>query len=287
MPLSHYSKFSLTPHSSKIAFKVFVDLFFSGWVEYLLDCRIFNSMMDHLVYFLLLALLAEILGTMGGFGSSLFFVPIASYFLDFQSVLGITGLFHVTSNLSKIALFRNGFDKKLVISVGLPAVLFVVVGAWLSHWIDTRYLEIALAIFLLGSSLVLLLFKKLVLPANQTNAVLGGAFSGLVAGMVGTGGAIRGITLSAFNLQTEVFIATSAIIDLGIDTSRSIVYAANGYVHRADLYLIPWLFIVSGVGTWIGKQILKKVSAEHFKTLVLVFIFITGLVTLYGVLQKG
>jgi uncharacterized membrane protein YfcA len=41
------------------------------------------------------------------------------------------------------------------------------------------------------------------------------------------------------------------------------------------------------VGTWIGKQILKKVSAEHFKTLVLVFIFITGLVTLYGVLQKG
>ena len=46
--------------------------------------------MEHLVYFILLALLCEILGTVGGFGSSLFFVPIAGFFLDFQSVLGTT-----------------------------------------------------------------------------------------------------------------------------------------------------------------------------------------------------
>jgi hypothetical protein len=42
-----------------------------------------------------LALLAEILETVGGFASSLFFIPIASYFLDIHSVLGITALFHV------------------------------------------------------------------------------------------------------------------------------------------------------------------------------------------------
>ena len=115
-------------------------------------------MMDHLVYFLLLALVAEILGTVGGFGSSLFFVPIASYFLDFQSVLGITGLFHVTSNLSKIVLFRKGFNKKLIFSVGIPAVIFVVVGALLSKYINTSYLEIALAVFLLVTSLLLLIY---------------------------------------------------------------------------------------------------------------------------------
>jgi uncharacterized membrane protein YfcA len=62
--------------------------------------------LENLYLFILLALLAEIAGTVGGFGSSLFFVPIASYFLDFHSVLGITALFHVSSNLSKIAFFR-------------------------------------------------------------------------------------------------------------------------------------------------------------------------------------
>ena len=256
-------------------------------VEIFAECCTFKCIMDHLVYFLLLALVAEVLGTVGGFGSSLFFVPMASYFLDFQSVLGITALFHVTSNLSKIILFRKGFDKKLIFSVGIPAVVFVVLGAWLSDFISTTYLEISLAIFLLATSLLLLLFRNFVLPATFTNSVIGGALSGFIAGLVGTGGAIRGITLTAFNLKTEVFIATSAIIDLGIDSSRSIVYAANGYVHRGDLYLIPWLFGVSWVGTLIGKQILTSVSDAHFKTLVLVLIFITGVVTLWSVLKKG
>ena len=132
--------------------------------------------MDHLVYFLLLALLAEILGTVGGFGSSLFFVPIASYFLDFQSVLGITGLFHVTSNLSKIVLFRKGFNKKLIFSVGIPAVIFVVVGALLSKYINTSYLEIALAVFLLVTSLLLLIFKNFVLPAPSPTRCWGVLF---------------------------------------------------------------------------------------------------------------
>jgi uncharacterized membrane protein YfcA len=39
--------------------------------------------------FILLALLAEVIGTVGGFGSSVFFVPVANFFLDFQSVLGL------------------------------------------------------------------------------------------------------------------------------------------------------------------------------------------------------
>jgi uncharacterized membrane protein YfcA len=56
--------------------------------------------LEHLPLFILLSLIVEVLGTIGGFGSSLFFVPIASYFLDFHSVLGITALFHVLSNLT-------------------------------------------------------------------------------------------------------------------------------------------------------------------------------------------
>ncbi|GAK91298.1 hypothetical protein JCM19297_795 [Nonlabens ulvanivorans] len=54
------------------------------------------------------------LGTVGGFGSSVFFVPIANFYFDFQSVLGITALFHLSSNVTKIAFFRKGLDKRLL-----------------------------------------------------------------------------------------------------------------------------------------------------------------------------
>ena len=57
--------------------------------------------------FILLALVAEVLGTIGGFGSSVFFVPLGNFYFDFQSVLGIAAVFHLSSNLSKMGSNRQ------------------------------------------------------------------------------------------------------------------------------------------------------------------------------------
>jgi uncharacterized membrane protein YfcA len=224
--------------------------------------------------------MAEILGTVGGFGSSMFFVPIASYFLDFHSVLGITALFHVSSNVTKIFFFRKGYSTKLIINIGIPAVLFVILGSYISRFIKTDILEILLGCFLVCVSLVLLLFKKIIIKPTTFNSVSGGIISGFIAGLLGTGGAIRGITLSAFSLPHDVFIATSAIIDLGIDSSRSVVYYLNGYITKDILYLVPILLVVSITGTWIGKKILGRMSEDQFKSTVLLLILITGIITL-------
>ncbi len=236
--------------------------------------------MDHLYSFVVLAFVAEVLGTIGGFGSSLFFVPIAAYFLDYHSVLGITALFHVSSNLTKIALFRHGFDKNIILWVGIPAVAFVVLGAYLSQFVNTALLEKILGVFLIVISVFFFFNRNLKVEPSHRNALFGGIFSGLAAGLLGTGGAIRGLTLSSYQLRIEVFIATSAIIDLAIDTSRSVVYASNGYIHKHDLYLIPILLVVSILGTLVGKKILSKISEEKFKVIVLCMIFLTGIFSL-------
>ncbi len=65
-------------------------------------------MIDKYYLFVILALISEIIGTISGFGSSILFVPVASMFFDFKTVLGITAVFHVFSNLSKIALLASG-----------------------------------------------------------------------------------------------------------------------------------------------------------------------------------
>ena len=104
--------------------------------------------------------------------------------------------------------------------------------------------------------------------------------------MLGTGGAIRGLTLAAYDLKTEIFIATSAMIDLGFDSSRSVVYYYNGYIHYHDLYLIPILAVVNIVGTIIGKKILTKVSQAQFKSIVLFLFLITGIITLIKVITE-
>jgi uncharacterized protein len=97
--------------------------------------------------FLILALLAEIIGTIGGFGSSVFFVPIGNFYFDFHSVLGLTAIFHLSSNLSKIMLFKQGLNKFLILYIGIPSILFVVIGGLLTSYLNSFLLEIFLGSF--------------------------------------------------------------------------------------------------------------------------------------------
>lgn len=229
--------------------------------------------------FLLLAFLAEVIGTIGGFGSSVFFVPIGNFYFDFYSVLGLTAIFHLSSNLSKIFLFKKGLNKQLIWNIGLPSVIFVIVGGILSKYINSFLLEIILGLFLIGFSLLFLIKTDLEFAPNRKNAIFGGVFSGFSAGLLGTGGAIRGLTMAAFNLEKSVFVATSAFIDFLIDFSRTFVYYNNGYIHAHDLKYVPFLLIIGLIGTYLGKKILSFIPQDKFRRLSLGFILLIGLVT--------
>ncbi|CAM1338920.1 sulfite exporter TauE/SafE family protein [Tenacibaculum aestuarii] len=236
--------------------------------------------------FLLLALVAEIIGTIGGFGSSVFFVPLGNFYFDFYSVLGLTAIFHLSSNVSKIFLFKKGLDKKLLINIGIPSVIFVILGGVLSKHLNSMYLEIFLGVFLVAFSAFFLIRNRFSFSPNRKNAIVGGTLSGFSAGLLGTGGAIRGLTMAAFNLEKSVFIATSAFIDFMIDFSRTFVYYQNGYIHDHDLKYVPFLFIIGIVGTFIGKKILAYIPQSKFRTLSLTFILLIGIVTIVQLMLR-
>ena len=228
--------------------------------------------------FFLLALLAEIVGTISGFGSSILFVPLASLVLDFKVVLGITAVFHVFSNLSKIYLFQKGIDKQIALKLGIPAVLFVTLGAWLTNYIPQKEIELGMNFIIFSIALYMMSGHHKRIKESNTNLYLGGTLSGFFAGLIGTGGAIRGITLAAFNLEKDAFIATSAIIDMGVDVSRAGVYIASGYFQREHVILIPFLIIISIAGSYAGKRILNYIPEKTFQYIVLGVILLTSLI---------
>src|SRR5580765_3731175 len=173
--------------------------------------------MQETLLFFFLAFLSEIAGTVGGFGSSIFFVPLAQFFFDFKMVLGITAMLHVFSNAAKLVFFREHFSWRLVLIIGVPSVLLVIAGAYLSDQINIKYAELILASFCILFSLFFLWKPDFKIPPTKVNGATGGAIAGFIAGLVGTGGAIRAICLSAFALEKNVFVATSAAIDFGVD----------------------------------------------------------------------
>ena len=226
--------------------------------------------MDKSYYlFFLLALLAEIIGTISGFGSSILFVPLASIFINFKLVLGITAVFHVFSNLSKIFLFQKGINRNIAIKLGVPAVIFVILGAYLTSVIPLKEIELSMNLIILGLTILLISGVGKKIEQTNFNLYTGGVISGFMAGLIGTGGAIRGVTLAAFGLEKDIFIATSALIDLGVDTSRAVVYILQGYFQQEHIVFIPFLIVIAIVGSYLGKKVLVYLPEKYFHYVVL------------------
>ncbi|WP_243641651.1 hypothetical protein [Maribacter algicola] len=87
--------------------------------------------------------MAEVVGTVGGFGSSVFFVPFGNFFFDFHIVPGLTALFHLFSNMSKFILFKKGLDKErrairgfAMAAFNLEKGVFITTWAFIDFFID-------------------------------------------------------------------------------------------------------------------------------------------------------
>ena len=102
------------------------------------------------------------------------------------------------------------------------------------------------------------------LAPNRFNAISAGGIAGFLAGVIGTGGAIRGLALAAFDLEKSVFVATSAAIDSGVDFSRMTVYLGANYLASAFYWYIPGLLLVAFVGSYLGKIALGKLEQKTF-----------------------
>jgi len=104
-----------------------------------------------------------------------------------------------------------------------------------------------------------------------------GGLAGFLAGLIGTGGAIRGLMLSSLGISKELFVGTSAVIDFGVDLSRTVVYGLEGFIHLHDMVYIAGLFVVAFLGSYIGKLIIDRMKREWFHRVVLIFVFFSGL----------
>ncbi|MFN5372299.1 MAG: sulfite exporter TauE/SafE family protein [Bacteroidia bacterium] len=190
-------------------------------------------------------------------------------------------MFNINSNFIKVVMFHKGISKRIVVYLGTASVLAVFLGALLSTRVEAKSLEIFLGVFLIALSAVFLIKQHVVLKPNKTGLIWGGLSSGFAAGLLGTGGAIRGLALSSFALGKDAFVSTSALIDLGVDLSRTGVYFFEGYFKTVELSIILWLALVSAVGSYIGKRILNRISEDQFRKVVLWLILFVGIATVF------
>lgn len=218
---------------------------------------------------LLLTLISASFGTLTGFGTSTIMVPTLAIKFPLPEVLLFVGVIHWFGDLWKIFLFKKGINWKLIFLFGFPGIVASYLGASIPFSLDSKILEKLLAVFLFSYTLFILLKPKWEVSKGTKNALLGGTLSGFFAGIFGVGGAVRGVFLSAFNLDKSVYIFTSGVIAFFIDTTRLVrYYQGNIELNQLSYTLLLLSIPISFVGAIIAKKLVDKIPQENFRKIV-------------------
>lgn len=229
------------------------------------------------ILFFIAAFIAEMIGTVAGFGSSTIFLPLALFFVDFKTAIILVAIFHLFGNLARITFFRQGFDKRIILQFGVPGFLLSMLGAFLIGVLPQPLLKLILGIFLIVTSSSFLAKPGLKFPANTGTFIAGGSVTGFITALVGTGGALRATMLQGFNIEKVKYIATAATIALGTDITRIPVYLSQGFLVEQYYLYIPFLFGVALAGSFLGRKIVGKINQEKFREAVLVAIILVSI----------
>ncbi|MDP2676183.1 MAG: sulfite exporter TauE/SafE family protein [bacterium] len=226
--------------------------------------------------FLASALVAEIVGTIAGFGSALLLTPIAAFFFDIKTTIALVSLFHFFGQVVDGFIWRRFIIWRIGILFSVFGVLFSVVGAYLILYIPSRGLEIAFGIFLILYALSALSGREIRLPKSDAAMVIGGGIVGFIAGVLGTAGAFRTAFLSSLHLKKEYFLGTSFAIAFFVDIARVGVYFKTGLL-ETNLPLWISVFVVAIFGSLLAKKLVSKISASLFHTIVYSVLLLAGI----------
>jgi len=230
-----------------------------------------------LIGLLLSAFAAEVIGTMAGFGAATVLTPVASFFLDIKTAVAVVACFHLFGNCSRLVFFGRQINWRIVRSFGVVAILLSFAGAQASAWLSADAIRLLLGGFLVVYSVLEASQVTAVrVPATTPTLLVGGAVSGTIAGLIGTGGAIRSVCLLAFGLPREAYVGTSAAIALLVDATRLPVYLSQRFIPSSLGPVLLALVAVAFLGAWLGQRLVRRVSPVGFKRFVLLMLFLMG-----------
>ena len=240
--------------------------------------------MIHPLFFVTtLTFLGSFIGTVTGFGMATVMMPVVLLYMPIPQAFLFVSSVHWWGNLWKVILFRGSISLSLCLHFSLPAILFSILGAYLTVYIPTMIFLKLFGAVLVAYLFFVVLYPSFKIPQTNLMAVLGGCCSGLMAGLVGIHGAVRSFFLSAFDLPKAVYITTGAVIALLVDTSRIATYLILGIRFMPILVWGVLLSIpLSLLGTFVGKKVVHKIPQNYFRFVVAIGLGILGIRLLFS-----
>jgi uncharacterized protein len=246
----------------------------------------------------IVAFSASLLTFFSGFGLGTLLLPAFLFFFPPAEAILMTALVHVVNSLFKAGLLFRHFNKTILLSFGVSALLGAVLGANSLLYFKTEQAfytvferPISTLSFIIGLLMIVFALFELVpkiaeFRLKKNAFFIGGFLSGYFGGLSGHQGAFRSMFLIKGGLSTAQFVATGTAIALIVDLVRIPIY----FTHSSQTWqqdnitpiLVGCLSAISGA--FLGKKWLTKVKMKWVHILVGMFIFCMGIALLVGLL---
>lgn len=228
-------------------------------------------------------IIAAAFGTLTGFGVATLLMPFAVFFLEFREALLFVALVHFAAASSRAWVFRKWLDWRLIIHFAIPNVLFAAAGAFVATELPVEVLQKIFAGALFLYALFGFLKPRFTLPQNRLVFWSGGSLTGLSAGLVGMGGAIRSAILGSIPLSKEQYLAASGAIPVIAEFGRTGVYLARGVrLEKELLLLLPFLIASAYCTVFIIEKFVRRVPPRLFRSIVFVSLMGVAMFFFFG-----
>lgn len=224
---------------------------------------------------ILTSFIAAFISGAAGFGGALLLLPVVTACVGAEVAVPVLTLAQLIGNISRMAFGFRQIDWKSVSLFCATALPLAALGAFgfsvLPKGIITRCIGGVLIVLVL-----IKITKKLEIKNGKKAMLIGGAATGLLSGIAGSGGPIGAAVFLALGLPPVAYIASEATTATAMHILKTVIYSK-----LIDLDLSAFLTglamgVAMVVGTFAANLMIKKMEKGKFQNYIAVLLCVVG-----------
>lgn len=227
------------------------------------------------VLLILAAFAAALLSGAAGFGGSLLLLPVVTACLGAEAAVPVLTLAQLMGNLARMASGWREIQWKSVGWFCLTALPLAALGAF-----GFTVLPKDLVTRCIGGALILLAllqrFKIFRLKGNRRTLLAGGAVTGALSGLAGSGGPIGAAVFLSLNLAPVAYIASEAATATAMHLLKTVLYAKLTHVTLQAFGTGVLMGLAMVAGTFLAKRLIRNMERGRFQKFVMVLLCLAG-----------
>jgi len=228
------------------------------------------------------AVVAGAIASIAGFGIGSVLTPVLATQFDVRLAIALVSLPHFAGTLARFFIVRTHIDREVLLGFGAASAVGGLAGAAAQTVVQSAALAIVFGALLVFAGVGSLTgFAQRMRFSDRRAALVGGALSGLLGGLVGNQGGIRAAALLGFDVERQAFVATATAVALIVDGARIPVYLATQGADIATRWPVIVLLATGAVvGTFLGGWTLRRMDEALFRRVVGALLLVLGAYTL-------